>query len=145
MSALAGLAPETLAGLLPDGLSALAMAGLMVASFAGSFITASMGIGGGVMLLGVMAVLLPPAALIPVHGVVQLGSNTGRALLLLRSVDRAALPGFVVGALVGCAIGGAVVVDLPPRFVQLGVGLFVLWSIVLKPPKWLARSGWPPG
>jgi hypothetical protein len=38
------------------------------------------GIGGGAALLAVMASLVPPAALIPVHGVVQVGSNLGRAL-----------------------------------------------------------------
>lgn len=131
--------------LLPDGLSELAVLGLMVSSFAGSFITASLGLGGGIFLLAVMASLLPPAALIPVHGVVQLGSNAGRAALLIRQVYRPALPGFVIGALVGAAIGGVVVVDLPPRYMQIGIGLFVIWSILAKPPKWLARSGWLAG
>lgn len=131
--------------LLPDGLSELAVLGLMVSSFAGSFITASLGLGGGIFLLAVMASLLPPAALIPVHGVVQLGSNAGRAALLIRQVHRPALPAFAIGALVGAAIGGVVVVDLPPRFMQIGIGLFVIWSILAKPPKWLARSGWLAG
>ncbi len=31
------------------------------------------------MLLAVMATLVPPAALIPTHGVIQIGSNLGRA------------------------------------------------------------------
>ncbi|MAC78118.1 MAG: hypothetical protein CML66_08650 [Rhodobacteraceae bacterium] len=117
----------------------------MASSFAGSFITASLGLGGGIFLLAVMASLLPPAALIPVHGVVQLGSNAGRAALLIRQVYRPALAGFVAGALVGAAVGGVVVVDLPPRYMQIGIGLFVIWSILAKPPKWLARSGWLAG
>jgi hypothetical protein len=52
-----------------------------VVSFAGSFITAAFGIGGGIAFLADCAVLLPPAAIIPIHGVVQLGSNSVRALM----------------------------------------------------------------
>jgi hypothetical protein len=44
---------------------------LIVASFATSFITAAFGIGGGGVLLAILASLVPPAALIPVHGLVQ--------------------------------------------------------------------------
>lgn len=42
-----------------------------------SFFTTCFGIGGGVMLLGVMAQVLPPQLIIPLHGAVQLGSNAG--------------------------------------------------------------------
>ena len=61
--------------LLPPGMDALVGVALMGISFLGSFITAAFGIGGGVVVLAVLATLLPPAALIPVHGVVQFGSN----------------------------------------------------------------------
>lgn len=51
---------------------------LLVTSFLTSLISGALGIGGGALLLTVLATLLPPAALIPVHGVIQLGSNVGR-------------------------------------------------------------------
>ncbi len=66
---------------LPEGLSQAAFWAIMVASFVGSFITAAFGIGGGALLLAIMATLMPPAALIPVHGVVQAGSNAGRVAM----------------------------------------------------------------
>ena len=130
---------------LPEGLSVLAFWVLMGASFGTSFITAALGIGGGALLLAIMAILVPPAALIPVHGVVQLGSNAGRLGMLWRYVHGPALPWFIVGSLVGCVIGGAVVVELSPRIVQAGIGVFVIWSVLFRPPKWLGTVSWLTG
>lgn len=130
---------------LPEGLSQAAFLGLTFASFLGSFITAALGIGGGALLLAIMATLLPPTALIPVHGVVQLGSNAGRAAMLLRYLHRPALPGFVLGSLIGCALGGVVAVDLPPQAVQIGVGVFIIWSVLSRPPRWLSEMPWLTG
>ena len=67
--------------LLPPEIGVALFLGLIGASFIASFITAAFGIGGGVLLLAVLAALMPPAALIPVHGVVQLGSNALRLML----------------------------------------------------------------
>lgn len=130
---------------LPEGLSQAAFWALVATSFTGSLITVAMGIGGGALLLAVMATLVPPAALIPVHGVVQLGSNGGRAVMLWRAISRPALPGFVAGSVLGCGIGGAVVIDLPPALIQIGVGLFVIYSLFATPPAWLSRWPWLTG
>ena len=65
------------ASFMPEGMSAVTFAALLGTSFAGSLITVAFGIGGGAMLLAVMATLVPPAALIPTHGVIQIGSNLG--------------------------------------------------------------------
>ncbi len=127
--------------LLPEGLSLAAFWAVVAGSFVASFITAAFGIGGGAVMLAIMAILLPPAALIPVHGVVQFGSNAGRMALLIRSVFWKALPWFAAGSVVGAALGGALVVELPPQFVQIGVGGFVIYTVLARPPKWLSR--WP--
>lgn len=117
----------------------------MVASFGTSFITAAFGIGGGAVLLGILAVLMPPAALIPVHGVVQLGSNAGRTWIMRQHIHWEVVGVFLIGTLVGVAIGGVVAVDLPPSAVQIGVGLFILWSISSKPPAFFRKSAWLAG
>ena len=127
--------------LLPPGMGEGLFAAVLAASFLASFITVAFGIGGGALLLGVLATLMPPAALIPVHGVVQLGSNATRALLLRRHVHWSALPMFVVGTVAGALIGGPIAIDLPPAAVQAGVGMFILWSVLSRPPRWL--KGWP--
>lgn len=97
-------------------------------SFLGSFIAAALGLGGGLLVLATMAMVLPPAVLIPVHGVVQLGSNFGRAMLLARQVLYTVLPAFLAGTVIGAAVGAHVVVSLP-KWLLLGVlGSFVLYS-----------------
>jgi uncharacterized protein len=84
---------------------------------------------------------MPAAALIPVHGVVQAGSNAGRLAMLWRSVFWPALPWFSVGTLIGAVLGGMVVVTLPPQWVQIGIGVFVIYTVLARAPKWFSR--WP--
>jgi uncharacterized membrane protein YfcA len=110
-------------------------AGLLVmASLVTSFITAAFGIGGGVVLLVFLALVLPPVALIPVHGIVQLGSNAGRACIMLKEVMWRPILPFVVGAMIGAGLGGMVVVQLPPWVVQLALGIFIIWAVFAKLP-----------
>ena len=130
---------------LPPDLTAAVTVGLIATSYCTSFITAAFGIGGGVVLIGILAALLPPAAVIPVHGVVQLGSNVGRATVLGRHVAWRLLPPFLVGALAGAAIGGGVAVSLPPGAVQAGVGIFIVWSVFFRPPGAMRRFAWLTG
>lgn len=131
--------------LLPPELGPLTGLALLGISFLGSFITAAFGIGGGVVVLAVFASLLPPAALIPVHGVIQLGSNAGRAIIMRDHISTAVFIPFLIGALAGVVLGAIVVVDLPPAAVQISVGCFILWTIVAKPPAFLRRAAWIAG
>lgn len=94
-----------------------------------SLITASMGIGGGLLLLAVMAQVLPLQALIPVHGLVQLGSNANRALMMWRHIDWRLTGLFFAGAVPGAIIASLVVVQLPLETIQLSIGLFILWLV----------------
>lgn len=115
---------------------------LFGASFVASFIATTFGIGGGALLLAVMAALMPPAVLIPVHGIVQLGSNASRAAaMILHFVNWRDLGAFTAGSVVGVAIGGMIVINISPAWVQLGVAVFIVWSIFVRPPAWLRH--WP--
>jgi len=113
----------------------------MLASFAGSFITIAFGIGGGGLVLAVMASLLPPAALIPVHGVVQFGSNAGRSVLMARHLHVPALGWFLVGAVLGTLGAARIAVTLPAAWVQIGVGGFLVWTVLARAPDWMRN--WP--
>lgn len=93
------------------------------------------GIGGGVIMLGAMASLLPAAAIIPVHAVVQLGSNVGRAAVLRRWIDKGRLVPFLLGSVVGIALGASMVVSLPVELLRLVLGLFILQTL------WLPIAG----
>ncbi|WP_010140547.1 sulfite exporter TauE/SafE family protein [Oceanicola sp. S124] len=128
-----------------NGLAPGAAALLLAMSLLGSFITASLGLGGGILLLAVMASFMPAAALIPVHGVIQLGSNFFRAVVLLGRVHWKPVGAFLLGSIAGVAIGGSVAIQLPPAVVRIAVGAFVLWSVFRKPPAWLSRAALPTG
>jgi uncharacterized membrane protein YfcA len=112
---------------------------LLAVSFVGSLMTVAFGIGGGSLLLAIMAVTMPAAALIPVHGIVQVGSNLGRAVVFVRHTFWPALPWFVVGSVIGVAIGGNIAMNIPPWMVQAGVGVFIAWSVLARPPRWLSQ------
>ena len=123
-----------LVSLLPPAMTLLDAGLLVMASLVTSFITAAFGIGGGVVLLVFLALVLPPVALIPVHGIVQLGSNAGRACIMLKEVMWRPILPFVVGAMIGAGLGGMVVVQLPPWVVQLALGVFIIWAVFAKLP-----------
>lgn len=111
---------------------------LCAVSFIGSVIAASLGLGGGLLVIAVMALYLSPAVLIPVHGVVQLGSNLGRTILMIRHVLTPILPAFVAGTVIGAAVGGQLFVSLPTSALQVVVALFVIYATWT--PKFQART-----
>lgn len=127
--------PIDLTFFFPDKLPPITGVILVLVSFATSALTAAVGLGGGVTLIAVMANVMPPAALVPVHGVVQLGSNFGRALVLIRHVDWAVVGWFAAGAIFGAAVGGSIAVNLPAAYLRLGIACFILWTVWGKPLK----------
>lgn len=113
--------------LLPDSLSPAVAIFLLFSSTLTSMITASLGAGGGVLLLVLMASWMPPAAIIPVHGMIQLGSNAGRAALTRQHIDWKVIAAFAPGVVVGAGVGAWLLVDLPSHIWQLTIAVFVLY------------------
>ncbi len=123
---------ESLAALLlPPDVSPLAGIGLVALSLFTSALTAAAGIGGGLVLLSVMASFLPPVIVIPIHGVVQLGSNAGRAVLLRQHIDRGILVPFALGSVLGIVLGAKLFVALPTPVLEIILGLFILACVWL--------------
>ncbi|MEC9344314.1 MAG: sulfite exporter TauE/SafE family protein [Pseudomonadota bacterium] len=126
--------------LLPADLS-LEIAGLLVAaSFVTSALTAAFGIGGGVALLVLLGYALPVAALIPVHGVVQFGSNVGRAAIQRAHIRWRALVPFVAGAALGAAAGTPFVRSFDDPPLKIALAFFIIVVTWVKLPA-LARGG----
>ena len=71
--------------------------GLTLASFVTAFIGVFTGTAGGVILLALMAMVMPPTILVPVHTVVQLGSGVTRTLIMWRYVMKQIVPPFILG------------------------------------------------
>ena len=85
-------------------------------------------------LLGFLSTVLPAAAVIPVHGVAQIGSNAGRFILQFRHTLWPIFGWFSAGCLIGALLGGRIAVDLPVWALRGGVAFFILIS--LWGPKW---------
>ncbi|MCG8457063.1 MAG: sulfite exporter TauE/SafE family protein [Holophagales bacterium] len=112
---------------------------LVVVSFFSSALTAVLGIGGGVLLIALMPGLLPAAAIVPVHGVVQLASNVSRAYFARTYIAWQPVLPFAAGAILGAAAGSRFVVALPERWLPLLLGSFIL-IVTWLPVK---RIRWP--
>ena len=97
-------------------------------SFIGSFVAASLGLGGGLLVLAAMTLFLPPTVLIPIHAVVQIGSNGFRAFLMRRDILYSVIPAFVIGTLIGSYIGGKTLFALEIWVLQAILGVFVLYA-----------------
>jgi uncharacterized protein len=118
---------------------------LSAATIIAAAVSGMMGMGGGTILVAVMATILPPLKVVPLHGVVQLCSNSARGLLLWRNIVWRLfllyLPGKAVGVLVARELYAG---DGQPWF-RPAIGTFVLaflvWDRVrpkrLQVPRWL--------
>lgn len=124
---------------LPAGLNL----GLVALSVLTSMMSASAGIGGGTLLIIAMAQVMPAAALIPVHGMVQLGSNAGRASMTWRHIDRRVIAAFVPGVVLGALLAAWLLVRLPSGVLELTIAGFVLFSCwgPAPPARALGRVG----
>jgi uncharacterized membrane protein YfcA len=127
-------------GWLPPDVPLASAAALVVASFFTSGLTAAFGLGGGIALITLMGYLLPVASLIPVHGVVQLGSNTGRAFIQRHHVQWSAAIPFLAGSAIGVAVGTPFVISLDDPWLRVALGVFIILVTWLKLPA-LARGG----
>ncbi|MQF82557.1 sulfite exporter TauE/SafE family protein [SAR202 cluster bacterium AD-802-E10_MRT_200m] len=109
--------------------SAGAFVALCLVSFSTSVISAAFGLGGGVTLLTIIAFLLPPLAIIPIHGVIQMSSDLSRTLLMRRNIKFTWIIPFLMGSMVGAPVGGHLVFAIPKHLLQGIIGLFVLYSV----------------
>lgn len=127
--------------LLPEALSGWSAAALIITSFFTSALTAAFGIGGGVAMLAAMGLAMPVAALIPVHGVVQLGSNAGRAWHQRAHVSTLIAAPFLAGSLAGAAIGAVTVLNMPDALMKTLLGAFILVTAWWKIPGFAGLTG----
>jgi uncharacterized membrane protein YfcA len=119
---------ETMSFIPPD-LSVYAGWGLIGLSFVTSAITAVLSIGGGLTMLAALAAVAPASAIIPVHGAVQFGSNMSRVFFLRRSIAWPTAALFTLGSLLGIALGGLLVVELPANTLRVILGLFIIYAM----------------
>jgi uncharacterized membrane protein YfcA len=126
--------------LLPPDVSpwlALALVGLSLLT---SLITATFSLGGGTLMVAVLALAFPPAVVVPVHGCVQLGSNAGRALVQRAHIQWRLIAWISLGAAIGTIVGGQFADLLPERAFTAAIALFVLITAWLPQPRIVGHS-----
>jgi len=105
---------------------------LCLVAFCTSAMTAVTGSGGGTILIAILLQFMPPAAAIPVHGVVQLASNTWRTWLFRRSMAWHLIWRFALLVPAGIAVGLWLFQGMSPETVQILIGCFILVTLFTR-------------
>ena len=113
-----------------------------------SAISAVLGMGGGIILLGIMAIIIPQGYMvIALHGVIQLFSNTTRTYIFRKHIKKNIVNKFLIGSFVGAFLSGVIIFllvqfyevksanDIKVDFLKPIIGFFILWYLFLKGPK----------
>ncbi len=111
-------------------LAILCVTGLLTA-----MLSAVVGMAGGITLLSVMLLFFEPLVAIPIHGVVQLVSNSSRTFVQRKHVDWKILWHYSAMLVPMGFVGLTVAQSLPPSVTRALIGTFVL--IATWKPGWL--------
>lgn len=91
--------------------------------------------GGGVLLITLMPGLVPASAILPVHALTQLASNSSRALFGWRCIDWTLIPALGLGAVLGAWLGAEFYSGLNLRWLPVLMGVVILIMTWLPLPK----------
>lgn len=100
--------------------------------FLTSSLTATLGVGGGMLLIGIMPWFLPINSVVPLHAVVQFSSNISRALLNIYDIVWVLLKQYTWGALLGIAAFGLIFIYFPLQWLSPLIGVYILISLWWK-------------
>ncbi len=121
---------------------------LIISAFVTSSISAVLGMGGGIILLGIMAVIIPEGyKVIALHGIVQLFSNSTRTYVFRNYIKANLIKQFFFGALIGISLSIIIIImliyyfnvqsanEIKVEVLKPFIGLFIVWYLFLKGPK----------
>ena len=121
---------------------------LIIAAFITSSISAILGMGGGIILLGIMALIIPEGYMvIALHGIIQLFSNTTRTYIFRQYLKKEIVTQFSKGVFLGLLLSALLIIFLIQLFnvesaneikveiLKPLIGVFILWYLFLKKPK----------
>ena len=121
---------------------------LVLSAFITSSISAVIGMGGGIILLGIMAIIIPEGYMvIALHGMIQLFSNSTRSFVFRNHIKWTIIKDFFIGASIGLLLSGLIILVLIQGFqVQSAneikfdilkplIGIFIIWYLFFKNSK----------
>ena len=121
---------------------------LIIAAFLTATLSAIIGMGGGITLLGIMAIIMSDGYLVVAyHGVIQLVSNVTRTTVYRHDIDRPILSRFTKGIIPGLFIAAGLIYGLIQfydvnsaseikfDYLKPLIGLYILWFLYLREKK----------
>ena len=121
---------------------------LIVAAFITSSISAVLGMGGGIILLGIMAILIPEGyVVVALHGIIQIVSNITRSYVFRKHIKGNIIRQYFPGAILGLCFSALIIIILIESFdVQSAkdikvdilkplIGIFIIWFLFGMRPK----------
>ena len=98
------------------------------------------GTGATIILLPVLALTFGPKSAIPIMAVVALMSNFAKITSWWRRSTGVRLAAYALGGIPGAALGARTMLSLPPRIVDIALGMFFLGMIPGR--RWLAARNY---
>ncbi|HEX6411833.1 MAG TPA: TSUP family transporter [Burkholderiales bacterium] len=111
--------------------AALVFSVLAASTLVTAFISGILGMAGGMILMGVLLAFLPLPAAMMLHGISQLASNGGRALMLRNEVDWRVFRGYVVGAALALGLFAATSIVVGKAAALIAMGLTPFAALLL--------------
>ena len=121
---------------------------LILAAFITSSISAVLGMGGGIILLGIMAIIIPEGyAVVALHGIIQLASNFTRSFVFRQHVKKDIIHQYLPGAVLGLSLSSLIIFflitifqvesakEIKIDFLKPLIGTFILWFLFGRRPK----------
>lgn len=97
------------------------------------------GFGSSIMLMPVLMFTFGPREAVPIMAIAAVMANLARVLAWWRAVDWRAVGAYSATAVPGAALGARALLVLPPRIVEVALGVFFLGMIFVR--RWLGAHG----
>ncbi|MBF0238197.1 MAG: sulfite exporter TauE/SafE family protein [SAR324 cluster bacterium] len=101
----------------------------VVAAWGTSLLSGVVGMGGGLTLIAIMLMYMDYWIVLPVHGVVQLASNSSRSLFLFRSIHWRYVAEYCVGLIPFGALGLLMIGKTNVVYIKVFIGGFILFVV----------------
>ena len=125
---------------------------LIIASLFTSAISAMIGMGGGIILLGIMALIIPDGYLVvALHGMIQLVGNSTRAFVFRNAVKKDLVFNYFFGSIIGSIISVSIIITLIALYkvesanqiafdyLKPLIGIYILWFVYLRKKEGIKR------
>tara|TARA_B100000003_G_scaffold42199_1_gene36140 strand:- start:330 stop:1085 length:756 start_codon:yes stop_codon:yes gene_type:complete len=121
---------------------------LIISALITSSLSAVIGMGGGIILLGIMAIMIPDGYMvIALHGIIQMVSNGTRTWVFKEHLKKNIIIEFFLGAIIGLALSALIIYgimifnsvhsasQIKFDYLKPIIGIYILWYIYLKGEK----------